>query len=739
MAPDEKSRPTGWWFPARTTAYFLLVAAVLLGLFAYLGLGQIRSANAENSQLRIDRAGRAASALTSARMDLTIVTDPSGSPQAIVYNADEPMHPGQGWNDLVDSIAEVNQGAANVFAYNRDTNAFDRLATTFTTPTGERVGNSQVEPGLIGEGHPAFASLAQGERHIGEVPVAGRLRLASLTPIIDSASELQGALAVDVGWVDDLNRINEQSTEWAIIVTSSLLLALAVIGIIVMYFSFRPLRSLTQAAHALGTANEHPSIGLTHRTDEIGYLASGLAKVADLRQRLEHRAYYDALTDIPNRAALLEELDHRFTLVAGPAANEGFSLLIIDLDGFKEVNDSLGHQAGDELLANASRQLDGCLESGEFLARLGGDEFALITPVGQEGRTQPMKVARRVCAAVTSAHSTSSGEARVSASVGIAHVPKHGTTTAEVLAKADLALYGAKAEGRGSILLYRPELSASFERRLHLTGELRRAIRDCTVDLAYQPIFDARTGSLHSFEALARWNHHDEGPISPVEFIPVAENAGLIGELGVLVLEKACAQMAAWRAAHNAAPMVAVNLSALELNSSGFVENVADALRRHEIPAEQICFELTESVLLTGDASKQLNVVAALRELGVMLSIDDFGTGYSSLSYLHSLDVDQLKIDRTFLAGAVTNTDQAQLLAGIVGLGAKLGLQIVIEGVETVEELALARQHRADLVQGFHLGRPAPASEVVELLVPRCQSDLPVAPIERSPRVTVTR
>ena len=713
MAKRGLDGPSGWRFSARTTAYFVVVAALCLGTLSLLGLRLIKSANEANSSIRIERAGRAATTLLEERVGNAAVTfSPSGSPRAIVVDSTSQLSPSPDWDELLDDIGGVNQGAANLFRFNADTNEFDRLSTTFRKPDGTRAGGSQVEPGLIKAGHPAFASLAAGNPFIGEVPVAGRLRLAYLTPVTSTDGGLAGILAVDVGWVDDLNRINNDAADRAIAATLILLAALAIICILVMFCSFRPLHRLTEIAHALGSEDGDRTIELTDRRDEIGYLAQGLAKVAELQRTLEHRAYNDSLTTIPNRAALMLELDQRFESVTQDDPTSGaFALLIIDLDGFKEVNDGLGHQAGDELLVALATSLQRSLEPGEFLARLGGDEFAILSAVCPDIGNSVDELARRATTSASGVFHTSAGDACVTASVGIALVPEHGVTSSQAMRNADLALYEVKRAGRGTAMLYESDLSESFQRRMYIVAELRRALDKQALRVEYQPLYN-KVGQLTGVEGLARWTHESGATISPAEFIPIAENVGLIDQLGGWVLEESCRQISEWTRHHDDVPMVSVNVSALQLRNSAFVDSVRNLLDRYPAARGRLCLELTESVLVPKDSEWHRQVLASLSEMGVKLAIDDFGTGFSSLNYLHELVVDQVKIDRTFVASAVEDEKQAQLLAGIVGLGKGLGLSVVLEGVETDLEFALAQELDCDLVQGYLLGKAMPAGVV---------------------------
>ncbi|MFT4617149.1 MAG: diguanylate cyclase (GGDEF)-like protein [Minisyncoccia bacterium] len=700
---------SGWSFPARTSAYFLIVATMSMAALAVLGLREVQQLNADHVAVRVDRAARAGSALfVQQNADFIVDVTDGGSIRKIQIDSIDSLVPSDSFDSLVDSISAVNQGAANIFRFDLATGQFDRISTSFKDAEGARIGASQVEPGLIGETHPAYASLTRGEPYVGEVPVAGQVRAAYLTPIFDARAEMIGVAAVDVGRVDDLNRINSVVTNRAVALVLVLLGLMAVAGVVVMFFVFRPLNRLIRIAHKLGSDDPPESIQLTDRRDEIGHLAQGLSLVVELRRDLEHRAYTDPLTDIANRGAFVRELERRFSRLAdgGQPELDGFALLILDLDGFKEVNDGLGHQAGDELLVSLAASLNEILQPGEFLARLGGDEFAVLTAPGVIEVQEVEAVAQRTSASVTGVRQTHAGDTSMTASIGAALVPEHGMTSGAALSRADLALYSVKRGGRGHAQIYEPQMASPVQRRMHLATQLRRAMADGLVRLEYQPLYDARTGQLRSVEALARWTHDIEGEIPPLEFIRVAETAGMINELGGYVLEEACTQIERWRQLGLHTPTIAVNVSTMQLWQSDFIEQLQATMRRHEIEPEALCLELTGSVLVHHEHAQHQHLLQELAALGIGLSIDDFGSGYSSLSYLHDLPVDYVKIDRAFLAEAANDEKRGRLFGGIVTLAHKLGLVVVAEGVETTAELALAQRCGCDLVQGFYLDSP---------------------------------
>ena len=715
-SPVSSSKFSGWRFAARTTAIFLIVAAFLIGLLAYAGLASVREVNEDHSEIRIDRAARAASALLcAAQPGVVAKSTDTGSPTTINFINEAQLNPSGEWDRLVDEISSVNQGAANVFRFNETTATFDRIATSFRTPAGDRAGGSKIEPGLIGAGHPAFDSLVASDAYVGEVPVMGRMRFAYLMPIIDSETNLIGALAVDVGWVDDLNRTNGEVRQRAIVLTASVLALLAIVGVIVMFLAFRPLSRLISIANRLGSGAIPEEMPLRDRRDEIGDLAKALSKVMDLQTDLSVRAFHDDLTGLPNRSHLIHELGER---IRRRTVDDQFALFLIDLDQFKEVNDGLGHAAGDELLTSLAAALIDTMQDGEFLARLGGDEFAFISNTVW-AEIDAEEVARRISDAVASIKRTAGADISVTCSIGIVRVPQQADTVEIALSHADLALYRAKRTGRAHWRFYQSSLSSPIQRRLHLATELRRAIDAGEVELAYQPLFDATTRTIGGLEALARWNHPVEGAIPPDEFIAVAESTGLITDLGAYLLDLACAQARQWRSDGHIVPTVSVNVSTVQLWQADFHTFVGSLLERYDLPPESLCLELTESVVVHHADGRSQNVLQQLAEIGVKLSIDDFGTGYSSLAYLRDLDVDQVKVDRTFVAGDASNNDRGRLFEGIASLGHSLGLEVVAEGIETELELETARQHGCDLVQGFLLSRPLPPDSVTQFFVSR--------------------
>jgi diguanylate cyclase (GGDEF)-like protein len=429
------------------------------------------------------------------------------------------------------------------------------------------------------------------------------------------------------------------------------------------------------------------------------------------RDHLAHLALHDPLTGLPNRALLF---NHTVQALARKRRGGGdVALLYIDLDRFKLVNDSLGHSAGDTLLGQAAERLRGVTRVTDTVARIGGDEFVVLC----DGvtRSQADHLADRIVAAFNEVFDLDGHEATVTTSVGIAFA-EEAATPASLLRDADTAMYRAKKSGRSAFALFTSDMRDITVHRIEIETQLRPALERGDLHLAYQPIHSA-TGVLTGFEALARWSLASRGMVPPSEFIPVAEDAGLIQPLTAWALDEGLAALATWRQTRPELELtLAVNISASQTVSNSLERTIDLTLERHGLPAHSLCLEITESALVTGDARSH-GFLRRLREQGVRLSIDDFGTGYSSLSYLAKLPVHELKIDRAFISGLPDNLSDVTVVASVVGLAHQLGLQALAEGVETDDQLATVRRLGCDLVQGYLRGRPMAADEVDRLLV----------------------
>jgi diguanylate cyclase (GGDEF)-like protein len=424
-------------------------------------------------------------------------------------------------------------------------------------------------------------------------------------------------------------------------------------------------------------------------------------------ERQAREALHDSLTGLPNRGLFLERLEH--ALVHREPRRE-VALLFIDMDGFKLVNDSLGHHAGDRLLVAVAERLLACVPPGGVASRLGGDEFAVLVEVASS--VEAVELAECILLDMERPFALSGREMFITASIGIAVAEPGAMTSLDLLRSADVAMYQAKSEGRGGHSIFQPSMHDQVMRRLELEAELRRAVRGKELVLFFQPIVDLKTGRPAGIEALVRWQHPELGLVPPLDFVPMAEETGLIVPIGTWVLEEACRLFARLIRRQPAAArlVLSVNVSARQFKQADLVDVVAAALAATGLEPDHLVLEITESVLLEHTPQIAANLTG-LRALGVRLAVDDFGTGYSSLGYLQRMPVNVLKIDKTFVDGI--ETGGAALVRAVVNFGHSLGLESTAEGVETAEQYEQLRALGCDRAQGYLVARPLPFAELV--------------------------
>lgn len=436
---------------------------------------------------------------------------------------------------------------------------------------------------------------------------------------------------------------------------------------------------------------------------------TALLRVSEEKYRiLTHR---DPLTGLPNRVLFAELLAHSIQMAQH--ASMHFALLCLDLDKFAAINETLGHGLGDRVLVQAAQRLRGLLPERDALARVGGDEFYVILDRDQGERGVAL-AAQRMLDALAAPFALDGQTVYVSASIGVALYPEDGATADELLSRADATLHQAKADGRGSLRFFSPEIMLRARERLSLEAEMRRALERGEFRVHYQPQLHLRERAVTGLEALVRWEHPERGLIAPGAFISLAEESGLIVPLGNWVLREVGRQMRAWIDEGRAPGYVAVNLCALQLGCEGLVDSVRAVLEANRLAPDRLELEITESCLMA-DRGRAIATLETLRGMGVRLSIDDFGTGYSSMSYLQHLRVHRLKIDMSFVRDLETNPGNVSIVTAIVALGHSLDLEIVAEGVETPEQLDHLRRLGCDLVQGYLIGRPVPAPQALDL------------------------
>jgi diguanylate cyclase (GGDEF)-like protein len=484
-----------------------------------------------------------------------------------------------------------------------------------------------------------------------------------------------------------------------------------VIGAIMLANRFGVVRSFdSEDLRLLDTLATNASVAL-----QYDRLEQAVLQLSVLQEQLHHQAYHDPLTSLANRTLFTDKVRETLATTRGEVA-----VLFIDLDDFKTVNDSLGHAAGDELLVSVASRLRSCLRPEDVVARLGGDEFAVMVEDNRDAEESATRVARRIMDAFVMPLTVGAESVSVYVSVGIAISEGHDKSAEELIRDADVAMYKAKTSGKGRFQVFHPSMGAAVLERHGLKEELRQAIEREQLTLYFQPIVTLGTGELVAEEALVRWQHPRRGLVAPGEFLPLAEETGLILSVGQYVLEQACHQARTWQ--HERAssqlggpePAVHVNLSAVELRDRNLAERVRETLDRTAVDPRMLVFEVTETLLL-GDEAHVSATIAGLRDLGVRFALDDFGTGYSSLSYLHTLPLDMLKIAKSFVDGLSRGGREASFVRMIIELARTLGVGVIAEGIESPDQVSALLSLGCDLGQGFYLGRPRPVRDELGL------------------------
>jgi diguanylate cyclase (GGDEF)-like protein len=578
---------------------------------------------------------------------------------------------------LANSNGRWSEAAGSMSALNRDSAALAQAHETSSTAFAMRIGSTNS------------IALAKPLRAFGDKERAILLLAYPKAEALGDARKLQLALA------------------------AMTLLGLVLVALATWKAAGRitqPLARLDEAAGRLASG-EHVQVRV-RGTDELARLASSfnemVGKIAEREQRITQLAFNDVLTGLPNRTMFQQQLDHLFRASEGNGSL--FALHCLDLDQFKAINDTLGHPAGDTLLIEAGRRVMEAAR-GHFVARLGGDEFIVLQSVGDD-RDAIDRLARNILHTMTQPLVIDGNELVPSTSIGIAIAPQDGTGGETLLRNADLALYRAKEAGRGTFAFFEESLNERAQQRRQIETDLRLAIERGEFELHYQPLFDLEQNQICSFEALLRWNHPKRGQISPAEFVPIAEDTGLIVPIGAWVVREACEQAAQWPGHIR----IAVNVSAVQFHRGALNETIMHALAASGLAPDRLEVEITESVFLEGGETT-LKLLHSLRSVGVRIALDDFGTGYSSLSYLQSFPFDKLKIDRSFIQNLLTRDGASAIVKAITELAHALNIETTAEGVEETAQLMELRAHGCSSVQGFLFAEPMSAADVDQLFL----------------------
>ncbi|MFT8246916.1 putative bifunctional diguanylate cyclase/phosphodiesterase [Roseomonas sp. BN140053] len=535
-----------------------------------------------------------------------------------------------------------------------------------------------------------------------------------IVPFDDNARRLlleMGVLAAEV--VQEAHGRAEASARMAehsrlVLAATAFLSALVLFGVsaILTRWTVRGVKQIASATERVARGSADADIQRLTRGDELGTIVRSLAVFQENISRIAFLAHHDPLTHLPNRVLFHDRVQQ---CLARTDHSGSFTVLCLDLDRFKAVNDTLGHPVGDVLLCQVAERLRACVREGDTVARLGGDEFAIVLP----NILEPAEIdalATRIIAAVGAAYEVNGHQIGIGTSIGVAVARADGATSHELLKNADTALYGAKSNGRGTVCFYEAAMNASLQKRRALEIGLRMALLRDEFLLHYQPLVDARSHDILGFEALIRWMHPERGLVPPGEFIPIAESCGLISEIGRWTLRRACLDARSWPGHVK----VAVNLSPVQFKDRQLLEVVRTALEESGLAAERLELEITESVLLH-DSEAVLSSLHRIKALGVQISMDDFGTGYSSLSYLRSFPFDKIKIDRSFVRDMPHDSNSVAIVRAVVGLSATFGISVTAEGVETSEQARQLALEDCDQLQGYLFSRPVPATAISEL------------------------
>lgn len=535
-----------------------------------------------------------------------------------------------------------------------------------------------------------------------------QLRVMSLSRHgeITVAAVLQRSVAEAMSSFDKLRR--------TLVVLAALSLVLIVGGSVMLALGIsRPLSELANAAVRIRKGDYATAVDDLGRHDEIGMLAHSLDHmregIADREREILRLAYQDTVTDLPNRSLFNERLEH--AIETARRQRKPLSVLVMDLDRFKYVNDTLGHSVGDHVLREVAQRLQALLRSSDTVARLGGDEFAILL---ETGSAEPVTaVAHKILRALEEPIVFAEQPVDVGTSIGVAHYPSHGEDASTILRNADIAMYVAKRNKSG-FAVFDSDYDTHQQRHLSLLGELRQAVDRGELRVYYQPKVTLATARVGAVEALIRWQHPTRGLVPPAEFIPFAEHTGYIKVITRWVLEEAIRQTGEWRA-QGLHLRVSINISARDLMNRDLPEMLAAMLERYATPADAVCLEITESGFMEDPAHAQ-KVLERLRALGLHLSIDDYGTGFSSLSYIVRLPVDELKIDRSFVQRMASDKTTSTIVRSTIDLGHNLGLKVVAEGVEDEEGMRMLQQLGCDHAQGFFMSPPLPPEQLLEWL-----------------------
>ncbi|MCR6496819.1 EAL domain-containing protein [Thermomonas sp. S9] len=602
----------------------------------------------------------------------------------------------------------LHDGSGDIAAYGRPMD--DPLAAEVVAATGP---HTHLSAELLDVSQP----ITIGDERLGGVRIG-----YSMAAVARAESGALSSLR------EQFNAVNQRSMSWLLLMFAALTVLALVGAAVVQRLLVRPIRLLGEAARQIEAGDFSTPVPESARSDELGDLIRAFGRMRDSVARhdrdIRRVAYSDALTGLSNRLAFRETLEQRLRQTQGTSSQ--LALLFADLDDFKRINDTLGHEAGDEVLLQVAARIEQAVASVDgtesVVARFGGDEFVILLQLGEADldagiRGKAIRLAEALVKALSEPMLLHGRQVLLGGSVGVAIFPDDASSASLLMKNGDIAMYQAKVAGKNCYRFYSRAMDQAVERRVRMEQELRGAWTRGELSLAYQPIYRTQDRVLVGAEALLRWNHPEYGAVAPSVFVDVAEQSGLIEAIGLMALQTACAEAAAWPVPADAgeAPFVAVNVSARQLRSGELLQQVADALDSSGLAPERLHLELTETAVIS-DEAYVTELLGKLRQLGVRVWLDDFGTGYSSLSHLRRVQVDGLKIDRSFITDLLRDPDDLALTSAIIAMAHSMGVVVVAEGVERQGQYQLLRDRDCDLVQGYWLGHPLEPQAFLDLL-----------------------
>jgi diguanylate cyclase (GGDEF)-like protein len=643
---------------------------------------------------------------------IVIDTDESGQVQRVVTSQpigddDSILYTGFAPADVLALVTTQTKNETWLLRYDRATAAIVDVAGSMGGPGQTPVAAADEAPiaeGLNGRFATGFAVIG-GERHY-----------LGLLPVVSPDGVVLNLVAVSIGKAAILHRAQDELFRNSLLTLLAVLLVTGIVATIMARHLFRPVPALVEATLQIASEVTDKITPFQSRADEIGDMARAiealreavverarLREIRDMAVTLEHMAHHDALTGLANRILLMKTIN---ASLGGIGGSESFNVLLLDLDRFKVVNDTLGHASGDLLLTTVANRITDVLGPGDLAARLGGDEFAVVQCVERDSNREAHQLAGRLLETISSPFMLEGNEVVIGTSIGIACAPVHGSTASQLLQNADLALYRAKAAGRGTMVVFEQGMDMVVQDQHALEMDLRFALQRREFELHYQPFVGVVDREIRGFEALVRWRHPQLGLIPPDRFIPLAEETGIIIQLGEWVLMRSAQDAVSWPKHIK----LAVNLSPVQLRSESIVETVMGVLQASGLPASRLELEVTESVMLAGEASRSR--LEKLRSIGIAIVLDDFGTGYASLSYLAQMPFSKIKIDRGFVTNLPTLPTSRAIVAAIINLARELDMDVTAEGVETEEQLLILQAAACSDAQGYLFARPKPIEDV---------------------------